>query len=429
MMTLPRATMAKLGRARRQPFDNATLEIARGIVRDVRDGGESTLRTHAERLGDIGAGAPLVIDRAALLRARDGIDPETLAVLERTAARIEAFARAQLACLNALEVQVPGGKAGHRVVPLARAGCYAPGGRYPLPSSLLMTAVSARAAGVGEVWAASPRPTTVMLAAAAVAGVEGLLTVGGAQAIAAMAYGIGGVPACDIIVGPGNRYVTAAKHVVSTDVAIDMLAGVSELVVLTNDSGDAALIAADLLAQAEHDPDASAILITTDARLADRVDEELERQLADLPTAETARAALRGSFAVVVADLEEAIEACERIAPEHLHIHVEDPRSLSQRLSSCGSLFLGATSAEVLGDYGAGPNHVLPTGGTARFTAGLSVMTFLRCRTWLEMDQTAGDSQLLQDAAALARLEGLEAHARSADARRPRPSSGPSALR
>jgi phosphoribosyl-ATP pyrophosphohydrolase/phosphoribosyl-AMP cyclohydrolase/histidinol dehydrogenase len=244
-----------------------------------------------------------------------------------------------------------------------------------------------------------------------------LLAVGGAHAIAALAHGCDLSPACDMVVGPGNRWVTAAKQVVSADVGIDMLAGPSELVILADDAADAALVAADLLAQAEHDPDALPILVTTSAALADAVDQQLNLQLSTLATADVARASLRNGFAVVAAGLDQAVDLCDRIAPEHLELHTREPAAVAARLQHCAALFIGCRSAEVLGDYGAGPNHVLPTGGAARCRAGLSVFTFLRVRTWLRIDDPRAAADLSHDAAALARLESLEAHARSAEHR------------
>lgn len=416
-MSLRRVGAADVPDLLRDAVDTATLEAARAIVADVRARGEEALREHAERLGDVPAGGLLVVGRPALDAALEGLPGDQRALLERTAARIRGFAEAQRACIEGLTVEVPGGRAGHTVRPVGRAGCYAPGGRFPLPSSVLMTAVTARAAGVEQVWVASPRPAPVTLAAAAVAGADGLLAVGGAQAVAALAFGAGPVPACDVVVGPGNRWVTAAKQVVAGQVAIDMLAGPSELVVLADGEADPELVAADLLAQAEHDPDALPILVTPDAALADAVDAALGRQLAGLPTAETARAAVAQGFCVLVRDLDEGVVVCNRLAPEHLEVVTRGADHLAGRLLAYGSLFVGPASAEVLGDYGAGPNHVLPTGGTARFTGGLSVLTFLALRTWLAIDDPVRAAPLARDAVALARLEGLEAHARAAERR------------
>jgi phosphoribosyl-ATP pyrophosphohydrolase/phosphoribosyl-AMP cyclohydrolase/histidinol dehydrogenase len=398
---------------RRSPVAPEALVDAARILDKVREGGVEALRAIAVELGDLNSDDDLVLGPIALKGAYERLAPADRDLLSRVAERIRVFAEAQSETLCDVEIEVPGGVAGHRVTAVDVAGCYAPGGRYPLPSSMLMTAVTARVAGVSQVWAASPRPSEATLAAAHVAGVDGLLAVGGAQAIAAMAYGIG-VPPCDAIVGPGNRWVTAAKQLVSGTVAIDMLAGPSELVILADGEADAGLIAADLLAQAEHDADAIPILVTTDLDLIDRVAGELAAQLADLPTADTARLALANGFFAYAESLDEGIAACDALAPEHLHLHLREAASVAARLRHYGGLFVGAASAEVLGDYGAGPNHTLPTGGTARSFAGLSVFTFLRASTYLRIDDPR---DLAGDCAQLARMEGLEAHARSAERR------------
>lgn len=397
--------------------DPATLAAAAAIVDDVRTGGAAALRRHAERLGDIAADAPMIYDRAALDEALASLPEADRALLHRTAARVRAFADAQRAAFSALDLPVPGGRAGHTLSPVDRAGCYAPGGRYPLPSSVLMTAVTARAAGVASVWVASPKPSVVTLAAAAVAGADALLAVGGAHAIGALAFGAGEVPRCDVIVGPGNRWVTAAKQLVAGQVGIDMLAGPSELLVIADDHADASRIAADLLAQAEHDPDARPILVTWSPTLADTVDAALHDQLATLPTAEVARAACATGFCVLCAGPDEAVAVADRLAPEHLEVLTADAPALAQRLRHYGGLFIGGPSAEVFGDYGVGPNHVLPTGTAARYTGGLSVLNFLRVRTWLRLEDGPALQAVATDAAALARLEGLEGHARSAEHR------------
>lgn len=399
----------------RRVLDEDALREAARILEDVESRGEAAVLEHARRLGDIGPADRIVHDRAALREAFERMPREDRGVLERAAGRITAFARAQRACLADLDVAIEGGRAGHGFVPVASAGCYAPGGRHPLPSSVLMTVIPARVAGVGRVWCASPRPALATLAAAHAAGADGLLAVGGAQAIGAMASGVCGVPACDVIVGPGNRYVTAAKFLVSDRVGIDMLAGPSELLVLADATADAALVAADLLAQAEHDEDAAAMLVTTDAGLADRVEAAMARQLETLPTRAVAQRALRNGFAAIAPDMDAAIAAADRVAPEHLEVITRDAEAVAARVRHAGAVFVGAGSAEVFGDYGAGPNHVLPTGGTARCRAGLSVLTFLRPRTWLRMDEPA--PALVADVAALARMESLEGHARAAGMR------------
>lgn len=404
----------------REPVDAETLAAARSIVDGVRTGGKAALRGYAEKFGDVEQGGPLVLGPEELRAAYEALPVTDQQLLRRVADRIRTFAAAQRASIQDLETAIPGGVAGHEVSPVAVAGCYAPGGRFPLPSSMLMTAVTARAAGVKAVVAASPKAPRITQAAAHVAGVDMLLTFGGAHAIAAMAHGIEGfVPRCDAVVGPGNRWVTAAKQIVSGTVAIDMLAGPSELVILADGTASPVTVAADLLAQAEHDPDALPVLVTTSRELALAAGSELATQLETLPTRETAEASLRrNGFAVVAASLEEAFSCVNRLAPEHLELLLEDPSVAAGRVNNYGGLFVGAGAAEVLGDYGAGPNHTLPTGTTARFTGGLSVFNFLRIRTWMRIDSRAGSQGLVEDSILLARHEGLEGHARSAMQRR-----------
>ena len=414
---LPRRTLRELVSRSRDVVPAEAVAVAAAAIEAVRSEGEPALRAHAERFGDIPPGAPLVIPRETLGRTLAALPASDRARLERVAARIRAFAEAQRRALAAVTVPLPGGAAGHWIAPVERAGCYAPGGRYPLPSSVLMTAVTARVAGVREVWVASPNPRPVTLAAAAVAEADGLLAAGGAHAVAALAYGAGAIPPCDAIVGPGNRYVTAAKQLVAGRLAIDTLAGPSELLVFADASADPAIVAADLLAQAEHDPDAVPLLVTLDESLAMRVEEEIGRQLPDLPTAGVARAALTNGGVIVVETVEEGIAACDAIAPEHLQLELGDAAAVAPRLAHFGAVFIGPGAAEVMGDYGAGPNHVLPTGGTARSAGGLSVYAFLRVRTWLRVDHAAAARPLLEDAAWLGRVEGLEAHARAAERR------------
>ena len=416
MAILKAKTLTELKTLQRQPIDEETYSAAVEIVERVRTGGRQVLLEEAVRLGDMSPGQEVIYERSALKAAVDELHASDRGVLERTARRIGAFAKAQRDQLLDLEMTIPGGTVGHTFSPVESAGCYAPGGRFSLPSSVLMTAVTARAAGVKQVSVASPKPSTVTLAAAGIAEADSLIALGGAQVIGAMAFGVDGVGACDVIVGPGNRWVTAAKRYVSGYVGIDMLAGPSELVVWADETANAEVIAADLIAQAEHDTDALPVLVTTSRDLAIEVNSALEEQLYSLPNAETARTALAAGYAVLVDSVEEAADACNRLAPEHLEVLVGDIEDAASRLNHYGGLFLGSGAAEVFGDYGVGPNHVLPTGGNARFAAGLSVLTFLRMRTWIS-SETALEEDLIRDTAALARLEGLEGHARAAEAR------------
>jgi len=415
-------------RARVAPVDAATLATVADILADVERDGESALRSHALRLGDIATvNDTLVAQPAELKAAYDALPLGDRELLHRTANRIRAFAEAQKNALKPMKTKISGGTAGHTLAPVAAAGCYAPGGRYPLPSSVLMTALTARAAGVASVVVASPKPTAVTLAAAHVAGADCLLKVGGAQAIAALAFGcVPGVAAVDVIVGPGNRWVTAAKQLVAGRCGIDMLAGPSECLVWADAQSDAAVVAADLLAQSEHDVDAVPILVTHERALVDKVQAEIELQLSTLSTAEVARAAVeRKGYYVVCESKEQAAAVCNHVGPEHLEVMTQQARRDAEALTQYGGLFIGQHAAEVFGDYGAGPNHVLPTSGTARYTGGLSVFTFLRIRTWMDIDDVKKSQELVEDAAKLARLEGLEGHARAAEKRRTATSKPP----
>lgn len=394
-------------------LDDITLETTQRIIDDVRDRGEAALRRYAEEFDGLKPNEPHSLSRADLEAALGRIDARDRGVLERTCARITAFAAAQRGSISPLSVEIPGGRAGHTLEPIERVGCYAPGGRYPLPSSVLMAVATARAAGCPNVCVATPSRDDIMLAAAAIAGADEVLLTGGAQAVAALAFGVAVAAPVDIIVGPGNRWVTAAKHLVSRHTAIDMLAGPSELVVLADSSGDARLIAGDLLAQAEHDVDARPFLVTTSEPLADEVEAALAAQLVTLPTRETAEAALKNGGAIVVKNLAEAVAVCDTLAPEHLEICAVDARGLAKRVRHAGAIFLGEHAAEVFGDYGLGPNHSLPTNGAARSTAGLSVFTFLRMRTWMELEEPL-DDEATADVLRLAELEKLEAHRRAA---------------
>ncbi len=399
---------------RRSALDPDVRTRATEIVDDVRRHGEPAVRRYAEQFDALTPGAPVVLERSTLTTALKAIDQQTRVVLERTADRIAEFAHAQRESIVDLDMPITGGHAGHTLVPIEAAGCYAPAGRYPLPSSVLMTAVTARVAGCERVVVTSPSANPLMLAAAAIAGADAYLTLGGAHAVAALAYGFAGFEPVDIIVGPGNAWVTAAKHAVSADVAIDMLAGPSELLVIADNSADPDLIAADLLAQAEHDPDAAAMLVTIDPAMPEAVEAALHRQLETLPTRDTARSALANGFVCVVDTLDQARRVADAISAEHVEVLMRNADAIVANLRHAGAIFIGPRSAEVFGDYGAGPNHTLPTGGTARSSAGLSVLTFLRARTWLRLEKPHA---LVNDAAAMARLEGLEAHARAAERR------------
>jgi phosphoribosyl-ATP pyrophosphohydrolase/phosphoribosyl-AMP cyclohydrolase/histidinol dehydrogenase len=414
---LPIRTPEELAERRDAGPSDEVFAAATAIVREVRERREAALREYAERFGDLGPGGALVIAKEALADAVMATDEADRERLRRVADRIRTFADGQRASLAPYTTSIPGGRAGHQIAPVERAGCYAPGGRYSLPSSVLMTVLTARAAGVRDVWVASPRPTRTTMAAAGIAGARALLCAGGAHAIAALAFGAGPVPPCDVIVGPGNEYVTAAKQIVGRSVGVDAPAGPSELLVVADDTADAAVVAADLLAQAEHDVRAVPLLVSVGPTVATDVQAELSRQLATLPSRDVAAAALKNGGVMVVRTVDEAIAACDLLAPEHLALHVAEAELLLPRFRHYGAAFIGSAAGEVLGDYGAGPNHVLPTGRAARHSGGLSVLTFLRVRTWMTIDDPALGRELYEDAAWLGRIEGLEGHARSAERR------------
>lgn len=412
---------------RRPSLDPEAIEVARTTLRDLESRGRPALEERIDLFQERSASGATIMDRSDFAAARDRVDPDVRRAIEIAADRIRDFALAQANCLSPLRRSMPGTglRAGHDLIPMESAGCYVPGGRFPLPSSVLMTAIPAEVAGVDRIRLAGPRPTDATLAAAWFTGAESMLAAGGAHAVGALVIGMEG-PACDIVVGPGNRYVTAAKALVAGSdaprgrpVAIDGLAGPSELLVLADETSDPTVIAADLLAQAEHDPDAGVWFATTSSTLRDEVREELMMACGALPEPNRSIASdsiVRGA-AIVVDSIDELAIVADRLAPEHLEILTSEPESLAKRIRHAGAVFLGSAAAEVFGDYGSGPNHVLPTGGSSRIGGGLSVLDFIRVRTWISADDSRPSSSVIEQTATLARVEGLEAHARAAEAR------------
>ena len=383
--------------------DAATARRVAKIVADVRRDGDRALLRYARALDRLDG--PVEIGTDEMRRAAATVPRQVRAAIRTAARNIRAVARRQVP--RGWRVTVARGiTVEQRVTPLDRVGCYVPGGRYPLPSSVLMTAIPAAAAGVGDVVAVCPRPEPVVLAAALEAGVSRLFRLGGAHAVAALAYGTESVPRVDKIVGPGNRYVAAAKELVSADCGIDFFAGPSEIVVVAA-KGRASWLAADLIAQAEHDPDARAVLITPNGALAARVAAEVARQM---PGEGPARAALAAHGGIIVtASMDEAIALANESAAEHLV--VDDDRAAS-RVRCAGSLFVGAWSAQVAGDYAIGSNHVLPTAGAARVRGGLSAADFVRQITVQRLTER-GLAAIGPTVVTLAEAEGLGAHAAS----------------
>jgi len=393
--------------------------VVAGIIADIRARGDAALMEYTARFDGWQPGA-LRVTAQELAEAEASIDPALLAALDFAAARIETFHRAQLPADIILD-DPAGLKLGMRWGALDAVGLYVPGGKAAYPSSVLMNAIPARVAGVGRVCMCVPTPggllNPLVLAAAKRAGVTEVFRVGGAQAVAAMAWGTGEIAPVDRIVGPGNAYVAEAKRQVFGRVGIDSIAGPSEVLVLADADNDPAHVAMDLLAQAEHDEAAQSILITDDAAFGRAVAAAVEAALAKLPRRNIASASWAAHGAVVlVRDWDEAVELTNRLAPEHLQIMTADPAALFGRIRHAGAAFLGRFCPEALGDYVAGPNHVLPTGRSARFASGLSVFDFLKRTTWVAAEER-GLRAIGPAAVALAEAEGLTAHARSIDMR------------
>jgi histidinol dehydrogenase len=391
------------------------------IIAEVRARGDAAVLALTARFDrwTPGSAAALRVTAAEIDAAVAAIPPQRREALALAAQRIEKFHRAQMP--RDVELAEPGITTGMRWGALDAVGLYVPGGKAAYPSSVLMNALPARVAGVGRIAMCVPTPDGVLnplvLAAARLAGVTEVFRVGGAQAVAALAWGTDGIAPVDRIVGPGNAYVAEAKRQVFGRVGIDSIAGPSEVVVIADGTNDPRHVALDLLAQAEHDEAAQSILITDDAGFADAVAAAVERALRTLPRARIAGASwARHGALVVVRDWEEAAELTNRLAPEHLQIMLADPRALFAKVRHAGAAFLGRWCPEAIGDYVAGPNHVLPTGRTARFASGLSVFDFLKRTTWVEAS-AEGLAAVGPAAVALAEAEGLDAHGLSVAAR------------
>ena len=402
--------------ARRNSHDAAAERIASRIVADVRRGGDVALFRWVSKLdGQRLTPSTLWVSRAEIKKARENVSRELLRAMEHAVKNIRRVAEQQLPRPWTITVE-PGVRVGQRVTPLDAICCYIPGGRFSLFSTLLMTAIPAQIAGVKRIVVTCPKASPALLAAAEMLGVTEIARIGGAQAIGAFAFGTQSVPRVDKICGPGNRYVTAAKRLVSNDCAIDMPAGPTEVLILAT-GGDHRYIAADILAQAEHDPEAVALLVTTSMRLAKTFSAELTKQLQDLPKTNPAWTSLRRGSAILVApSLDSAIRFANRVAPEHLSIPFAE-KSLLEKLPEAGSVFLGPWSAQPIGDYASGTNHVLPTSGWARTRGGLSVLDFVKCSSTQEISR-AGLKRLAPVVSAMARAEGLEAHARAVEVRK-----------
>jgi histidinol dehydrogenase len=408
---------------RYETAQDASVEAAvRAIIAEVRSRGDAALLEYTRRFDGVQAGSmfELEIPRVDLDAALAGLEAEQAEALREAAARVRRYHERQLA-ESWQYVEPDGTVLGQRVTPIERVGLYVPGGKAAYPSSVLMNAIPAKVAGVAELVVTTPTPrgsrNPLVLAAAALAGVDRVIAIGGAQAVAALAYGTQSVPRVDKIVGPGNVYVTAAKRQVFGQVGIDMIAGPSEILVIGDGSTPADWVAMDLFSQAEHDEAAQAILLSPQAAYLDEVEASIVRLLSGMARRDVIGASLGGRGALIeTRDLHEACEIANRIAPEHLELSVSEPEAWLPRLRNAGAIFLGRWSSEAIGDYCAGPNHVLPTSGTARFSSPLGVYDFQKRSSLIGVSRE-GALRLGRVAATLARGEGLQAHARSAEYR------------
>jgi histidinol dehydrogenase len=399
----------------RRERDEKAHRVAARIIADVRKRGDAAVREWTKKFDGVDLRAGMWISSREIEKAANGVGKETRVAMEHAARNIRVVAERQLPQGWTLEVE-PGVQISQVVRPIEAVGCYVPGGRFSLLSTLLMTVIPAQVAGVKRIVVVSPKPNAELLATAEMLGITGIARIGGAQAIAAVAYGSKRIAAVDKIFGPGNRFVTAAKQLVSGDCAIDLPAGPTEAIVLADD-GDPAWIAADLLAQAEHAPDAGSFLVTTSRDFAVRVQVEIREQLRALPKMNPAQqSSVRSGAILLASSIEAACEFLNRFAPEHLSLP-QDTGGLLARIHASGTVFLGPWSAQPFGDYASGSNHVLPTAGWARARGGLSTADFVKCISVQHISEK-GFERLAQDVQILARAEGLLAHANAIEVRR-----------
>lgn len=399
-----------------ESYEVEDLEIVDKIISEIRQEGDVALRKYMTRYDNLDCES-YELSTEDISEAYRRLPQDTIETIKTAANNIRTFAGLQFSMFRDIEDNSNGYIYGHRIIALDRVGCYVPGGRYPLPSTALMTVIPAKIAGVREIIVCSPKITDETIVAANVGGADRIFNLGGAQAIAALAYGTQSVPKVDKIVGPGNKYVAAAKKRVYGAVGIDFIAGPSEVLIFADNSAKPDLIAADLLAQAEHDPLARSDLVTTSRDLANQVLIEVNSQLQSLQTKDIATPAIKSGKIIIVPNLTTGIAIINKRAPEHLELQLTDNDKVISDLTSYGSLFIGKYSAEVFGDYCSGPNHTLPTNRVARYTGGLSVKDFIKIVTYQKLSPSSMSS-LIDTSAKLAAIEGLHGHQRAAELRR-----------
>jgi len=386
------------------------------IAQEVKKNGDHAVKKYVkqfdgEDLDDF------LVSSEEILDAYKKVDKETIVAIKKSIQNVKKFSEKQFKCLKSLKTKIDDNELGHNIIPIDGVGCYIPGGNYPLMSSAVMTIVPAKVAGVKEVIACSPKIRPEIIVACDLAGADKIYRVGGVQAIAAMAYGTQSIVKVNKIVGPGNKYVTAAKKYVFGEVGIDFLAGPSEVMIIADETAKADFVAADMLAQCEHDIDARAFLVTTSANFAQQVEICAEKQLESLQTKEIALKSFEKSFAIVVDSIDEAIELSNNKAPEHLELCFENAKKFVNKFTNYGSLFIGNYSAEVFGDYCSGTNHVLPTNEVSKYSGGLSVFDYVKIQTY-QIISPKGNRNICEFTSQLAEKEGLFAHKFASDVRK-----------
>lgn len=385
------------------------------IASEVKEQGDFAVRKFTKKF-DSEDLENFLVTRDEIEEAYKKTAPETIDAIKKAIENVKKFSEAQLACLIPLKVEICQNELGHKIIPIEKVGCYIPGGNYPLLSSAIMGIVPAKVAGVKEIIACSPKIRPETIVACDLSGADKIYKIGGVQAVAGMAYGTETITKVNKIVGPGNKFVTAAKKLVFGEVGIDFLAGPSEVMIIADNSANPDFVAADMLAQCEHDTDARAYLITTSKDFAKSVKQSAEKQLSQLETADIAKISFEKSFAVIASSIDEAVEIANKKAPEHLEICFEGAKDLMDKFSNYGSLFVGNFSAEVFGDYCSGTNHVLPTNEVSKYSGGLSVFDFVKIQTY-QVISALGIGEIASISSLLADKEGLKAHKLASDLR------------
>lgn len=402
-----------------------TLDVVKKIVEDVKKNGDDAVLKYSEKFGDGFEGKTLKaenieVSKEEIQKAFKNIEknnPEIIEAINFSIKNVKEFAKKQFNCLKKLDTKVFGNLLGHRIIPLETVGCYIPGGNYPLISSAVMTIVPAKVAGVKKIIATSSKIQDAVIVACSLSGADKIYRVGGAQAVSALAFGTKSIDKVDKIVGPGNKYVTAAKKYVFGECGIDFLAGPSEILIIADDNANVDFVAADMLAQCEHDEDARAYLICFSHSFAQKVEKKAREFLKDLPTKNIAEKSFEKSFAIVTNNFEEAIDISNKKAPEHLELCFKNAQNYVDKFKNYGSIFIGDYSAEVFGDYCSGTNHTLPTNQVARYCGGLSVFDFVKIQTYQKIEKK-NIKQISKYSSILAQNEGLFAHKLASDLRR-----------